>query len=827
MDLQLLLFTLALVSVTDSFPTSSVPPEKPQIVKCRSPEMETFSCYWTVGNFPNFTTPGTLHLLYKKRPAGWKECPDYVTSGENSCYFNTSYTSIWVPYCIKLTDKTQMYDEKCLNVEEIVIPDPPVGLNWTMLNTRPIDNYTDILVTWKPPPFVDVNSGWITLNYHLQYKEVNEAKWIEREAKDSTTFPLYTLKTCRDYEIRIQAKITEGVYGEFSEVLYVPFSSMGLVPCEKVPPEKPQIVKCRSPEMETFSCYWTVGNFPNVTTPGTLHLLYKKRPTGWEECPDYVTSGENSCYFNTSYTSIWVPYCIKLTDKTQMYDEKCLNVEEIVIPDPPVGLNWTVLNTSPIGIHTDILVTWKPPPSADVKNGWITLNYHLQYKEVNETKWIEWEAKDITKFPLYALKTCRDYEIRIQAKIPGGVYGEFSEVLYVSFGSMGLVPCEKELPIPWPLVMSFGTLGLMVMLSLVLFSKQQKLKILILPPVPVPKIKGIDPDLLKKGKLDEVNSILASHGSYMPQLYGDDSWVEFIELDIEENEERTEGSDTDRLLGDDHLKTHGCLVVRDDDSGRASCCEPDIPETDFSVSDTCDGTSDIDQSKKTNDKEEDLLCLEQKDNEKPSSSFDESPTQLSPDNPAKDKQPKAHASVTDNSEMTSPPVQTQLSNQSSVANIDFYTQVSDITPGGSVVLSPGQKMKMAKIQSEAGKEPVAQCQPSIAMESAYFCETDVKKCVIVTPHKESEPEVQDQSFPEGAYIVTESLTTNAVNPATAAEDEKLPESSEMPVADYTSIHVVQSPQGLVLSATSLPVPDKEFMVSCGYVSTDQLNKVLP
>lgn len=60
-----------------------------------------------------------------------------------------------------------------------------------------------------------------------------------------------------------------------------------------------------------------------------------------------------------------------------------------MIPDPPIGLNWTVLNTSPTGIYKDIQVTWKAPPTADVKNGWITLRYQLQYKEVNETEWSE------------------------------------------------------------------------------------------------------------------------------------------------------------------------------------------------------------------------------------------------------------------------------------------------------------------------------------------------------------------------------------------------------------------------------------------------------
>ncbi|OPJ69175.1 hypothetical protein AV530_007873 [Patagioenas fasciata monilis] len=130
----------------------------------------------------------------------------------------------------------------------------------------------------------------------------------------------------------------------------------------------------------------------------------------------------------------------------------------------------------------------------------------------------------------------------------------------------------------------------------------------------VPKIKGIDPDLSKKGKLDEVNSILASHDNYKTHLYNDDFWIEFIELDIEDPEEKNRVSDTDRLLIEDHLKSQSCLGVKNDDSGRASCYEPDIPETAFSASDTCDTISDIYQFRKVTKKEEDLLCLHRKDN---------------------------------------------------------------------------------------------------------------------------------------------------------------------------------------------------------------------
>ncbi|XP_019465927.1 growth hormone receptor-like [Meleagris gallopavo] len=119
----------------------------------------------------------------------------------------------------------------------------------------------------------------------------------------------------------------------------------------------------------------------------------KRNDEDWKECPDYITAGENSCYFNTSYTSIWIPYCVKLANKDEVFDEKCFSVDEIVLPDPPVHLNWTLLNTSQTGIHGDIQVRWDPPPTADVQKGWITLEYELQYKEVNETKWKENELR--------------------------------------------------------------------------------------------------------------------------------------------------------------------------------------------------------------------------------------------------------------------------------------------------------------------------------------------------------------------------------------------------------------------------------------------------
>ncbi|KAK2508495.1 hypothetical protein MC885_013737 [Smutsia gigantea] len=342
---------------------------------------------------------------------------------------------------------------------------------------------------------------------------------------------------------------------------------------------------------------------------------------------------------------------------------------------------------------------------------------------------------------------------------------------------------------------------------------------LILPPVPVPKIKGIDPDLLKEGKLEEVNTILAIHDNYKPEFYNDDSWVEFIELDIDDPDDKTEGSDTDRLLRNDHQKSLTILGAKDDDSGRTSCCEPDILETDFNASDICDGTSEIAQPQRLKG-EADLLCLDQKNqNNSPSSDTTPAPQQPSV-TLAEENKPRALLTDT---ESTHQAVHTQLSNPSSLANIDFYAQVSDITPAGSVVLSPGQKNKAGISQCDMHPEGVSLCPANVIMDNAYFCEADAKKCIAMAPHIEVESQVQPSFNQEDIYITTESLTTTAGRSGTA---EGAP-SSEMPVPDYTSIHIVQSPQGLILNATTWPLPDKEFLSSCGYVSTDQLNKIMP
>ncbi|XP_034403426.1 growth hormone receptor b [Cyclopterus lumpus] len=347
-----------------------------------------------------------------------------------------------------------------------------------------------------------------------------------------------------------------------------------------LPQTHPQVTGCVSANMETFRCRWNVGTSRKLSEPGALRLFYinKKPPPAspkeWSECPHYSTDRPNECFFNENHTSIWTYYSVQLRSRDQaiLYDENLFNVHDIVQPDPPVDLNWELLNMSLTGTFYDIKVSWKPPQSADVEMGWMTLHYEVQHRNVNSELWEQSDLVKSTRRSIFGLQTDVNHEVRVRCKMFGGKeFGEFSDSVFVH------VPFKVS-RFPVVALLIFGALCLVTILMLVIISQQEKFMVILLPPVPGPKIRGIDPELLKNGKLRELTSILGGPLDLRPELYND-PWVEFIDLDIEEQSDRLTDLDTDCLM--ERSLSSNCsplsIGFRDDDSGRASCCDPDLP----------------------------------------------------------------------------------------------------------------------------------------------------------------------------------------------------------------------------------------------------------
>ncbi|XP_038153511.1 growth hormone receptor-like isoform X2 [Cyprinodon tularosa] len=342
----------------------------------------------------------------------------------------------------------------------------------------------------------------------------------------------------------------------------------------------PHLINCVSNNMETFRCRWSVGSFQNLSEPRDLRLFYFNRMPPhalegkWSECPDYSRERTDECFFNKTHTTVWTSYTVQLRSRDQavLYDEISFSVNDIVQPDPPVGLNWTLMNVSLTSTHFDIMVSWKPPGSADVETGWMALQYEVQHRQVGSEHWEVTEMVRSTHRSLFGLQTNVNHEVRVRCKSFGGnCFGDFSDSVFVNIQS-------KASRFPVMALLIFGALSLVAILLLVIISHQEKLMFILLPPVPGPKIQGIDPYLLKKGKLRELTSILSGPPDLRPELYNSDPWVEFIDLDIEDHSNKVMDVDTVRLM-DLSLSSH-CSPLsvgfRDDDSGRSSCCEPDL-----------------------------------------------------------------------------------------------------------------------------------------------------------------------------------------------------------------------------------------------------------
>ncbi|KAJ8374674.1 hypothetical protein SKAU_G00052540 [Synaphobranchus kaupii] len=293
---------------------------------------------------------------------------------------------------------------------------------------------------------------------------------------------------------------------------------------------KPFFTGCRSPEQETFSCWWNPGMYGNLSGTPAFKVLYSK--SGCQElmeCPDYITSGESSCFFNKTYTSIWTGYCLLIevtTERGSVRSEPySFNILDILQPDPPVLLNWALLNASGSVHYADIIINWAPPTSADVSSGWISLQYQVRLRSSSLPKWRMGSLVQQCFYPLYALETGQEYEVQVRCKPRSeGKFSPFSESLHL------LLPHRKTAStMPAPVVL----LPLAILLTLVLLymlCSMTRIKYILLPPIPVPKIAGMSIEMMQSSQFSDFGISSNFLSMKLSPNLSEEKWEEFPEV---------------------------------------------------------------------------------------------------------------------------------------------------------------------------------------------------------------------------------------------------------------------------------------------------------
>ncbi|KAM6328899.1 LOW QUALITY PROTEIN: prolactin receptor [Alca torda] len=528
-------------------------PGKPKIIRCRSLEKETFSCWWKPGSDGGLPTNYTLFYSRDSEEEIY-ECPDYRTSGPNSCYFDTNPTP-WTTYNIPVTAHERFGvtapDPPSMGFQ----PDAPVNLS---LETK--TSATNVpLAKWSPPPLAEARANSHVYHYELRLKPEEKEEWETILLEVQTQYQVLRLQAGVKYVFR-SLHVSLGEWSEWMKDLQIPNGES--------PPEKPTIIKCRSPEKETFTCWWKPGS--DGGHPTNYTLLYSKE--GEEqvyECPDYRTAGPNSCYFDKKHTSFWTIYNITVRATNEMgsnfSDPHYVDVTYIVQPDPPV--NVTLELKKPMNRKPYLVLTWSPPPLADVRSGWLTLEYELRLKPEEGEEWETIFVGQQTQYKMFSLNPGKKYIVQIHCKPDHhGSWSEWSSEKYIQ------IPTDFRVKdmVVWIVVGVLSSLICLIM-SWTMVLKGYRMIAFILPPVPGPKIKGIDTHLLETGKSEELLSALGCHG-FPPTSDCEELLIEYLEVEDSEDQQLMPSHDS----GHPSKNTKMISKETDSDSGRGSCDSPSL-----------------------------------------------------------------------------------------------------------------------------------------------------------------------------------------------------------------------------------------------------------
>ncbi|XP_073698380.1 prolactin receptor-like [Garra rufa] len=286
---------------------------------------------------------------------------------------------------------------------------------------------------------------------------------------------------------------------------------------------RPYIYRCRSPNMEIFTCWWRpIPDLDNVT----YTLLYTTGEEPPQECPDYRSGGANSCFFDIKHTQVWEVYCMTVTAHTRAgpitSHKHCLDVADIVEIDPPFNLTYVMLNESVGESGRSILLSWLNPVESHVREGWLTLIFELRYRHLAQPD--NWKLKERLREPHVELLDLPvgKYEFMVRCRSTSSKHwSTWSESISININGRPL--SDRMLAL-----ILVTTIGIMVFLvvGLGIAPRGKRIKSFLLPPIPKPRIRGIEPVLLKKGKIDEINRHFSSFHGYKPPQYSMETWYQ-------------------------------------------------------------------------------------------------------------------------------------------------------------------------------------------------------------------------------------------------------------------------------------------------------------
>ncbi|KAG7221278.1 hypothetical protein INR49_017343 [Caranx melampygus] len=232
-------------------------------------------------------------------------------------------------------------------------------------------------------------------------------------------------------------------------------------------PGKPVLLSCRSPEKETFTCWWKPGSDGGL--PTTYQLFYE-------------------------------------TDKSKFLK-----------PNVPENITVQVMKKED---NPYLHIRWDHPYDTDPKSGWVTIKYELRVQQENSNKWKEYSSGTQTQLSLYNINLGVTYIVQVRCALDHSSWSEWSDPTSVK------TPNYPQ-KIVWTLVSILSAFPVMTAMC-ILVMKRKYVKKCLLAPVPGPKIRGVDVQLLKRGRTEDIMNALSINQSFPPTVAWKDEIEEYL-----------------------------------------------------------------------------------------------------------------------------------------------------------------------------------------------------------------------------------------------------------------------------------------------------------